>query len=89
MSKWRRNKSLTRRWQRNFLINRFGAICILCGKPFKSMKDMTFDHILPVSKGGLDEISNYGLAHLECNNLKSDMTMEEFQKFQKGGELVE
>lgn len=89
MSKWRRNRSLTRRWQRNHLVNKYGAVCYLCGEPFKSMKDITFDHHIPVSKGGIDLLENYRLAHLECNMLKADMTPEEFEEFQKGGALVE
>jgi len=89
MGKWRRNRSLTRRWQRNHLINKFGANCYICLKPILSMKDITFDHIIPVSKGGLDEIDNYGLAHHDCNQMKGSMTKEEFDAFQKGGELVE
>lgn len=89
MGKWRRNKSLTRRWQRASLINKYGAKCYLCGLPFKSMKDITFDHWLPFSKGGIDELDNYRLAHLECNQEKSNMTPEEFAEFQKGGILVE
>lgn len=89
MGKWRRNKSLTRRWQRNALIQKYGAKCYLCDKPFKSMSDITFDHRLPVSRGGIDELNNYGLAHLDCNQLKNDMTIDEFLEFQKGGELVE
>ena len=89
MGKWRRNKSLTRRWQRNHLIQRYGAKCHYCDLPFASMKDITFDHHIPISKGGLDEIENYRLAHFRCNQTKGDMTPEEFQVFQKGGELVE
>lgn len=53
------------------------------------MKDITFDHIIPMSKGGLDEIDNFQLAHFECNQTKADMTPEEFTEFQKGGRLVE
>ncbi len=89
MGKWRRNKSLTRRWQRGALINKFGAVCYLCGLPFRSMKDITFDHWLPFSKGGMDELENYRLAHSECNQEKGNMTPEEFEEFQKGGKLVE
>lgn len=89
MGKWNRNKSNTRRWQRDHLINKFGAVCQICTKPFLSMKDITFDHIVPISKGGLDEISNFQLAHFHCNQTKNDMTMEEFLEFQKGGKLVE
>lgn len=89
MGKWRRNKSLTRRWQKNALINKYGAQCYICNLPFKSMKEITIDHRVPVSKGGLDELDNYGLAHYECNQTKGSMTPEEFEIFQKGGELVE
>lgn len=89
MSKWNRNKSKTRRWQRNHLISKYGGKCAICGKAFESMKDITFDHIIPMSKGGDDTIDNYQLAHFACNQLKNDMTPEEFQIFQKGGEKVE
>lgn len=89
MSKWRRNKSLTKRWQKNHLINKYGGICYICGEPFKSKKDITIDHYLPISRGGFDELENYRLAHLECNQMKSGMTIEEFRIFQRGGELVE
>lgn len=89
MGKWRRNKSKTRRWQRSQLINRYGAVCFYCDLIFEKMKDITFDHYIPRSKGGLDELENLRLAHLHCNRLKADMTPEEFAIFQKGGELVE
>lgn len=64
-------------------------MCFYDGLPFESMKDITFDHYIPISKGGLDEIENYRLAHYRCNMLKGSMTPEEFTIFQKGGELVE
>ena len=53
------------------------------------MKDITFDHIIPISKGGDDLLENYQLAHYHCNQIKNDMTPEEFVIFQKGGEKVE
>lgn len=89
MGKWRRNKSLTKRWQKDHLIKKHGAVCYLCGIQFESKKDITLDHVLPVSKGGFDELSNYGLAHYECNQMKNDMTIEEFREFQQGGKYVE
>lgn len=89
MGKWNRNKSKTRRWQRNHLIARHGSICQICKKPFEKMRDITFDHIVPVSQGGDDAIENLQLAHFKCNQLKDDMTPREFQIFQQGGELVE
>lgn len=89
MGKWRRNKSLRRRWERNQLIARYGATCFYCTIPFEKMKEITFDHYLPVSKGGFDELENYRLAHYRCNQLKGSMTAEEFDIFQRGGENVE
>lgn len=53
------------------------------------MKDITFDHIIPMSKGGDDYLENYQLAHFACNQLKNDMTPDEFKIFQQGGVLVE
>lgn len=89
MGKWKRNRSNKRRWERNHLINKYGAICALCGEKIEKMKDITIDHIIPISKGGDSTIENYQLAHLACNQTKADMTPEEFIIFQKGGELVE
>ncbi len=88
MGKWRRNKSLTRRWQRNHLINKHGNFCYYCGNSFESIKDITFDHWIPISKGGLDLLENYRLAHFVCNQLKADMTPEEYREFQDNNSLV-
>ena len=84
MAKWRRQKSLPRIWQRKHLLAKYGNTCYLCGKPIEQMKDITIDHWEPVSKGGLDDIGNYRLAHYACNHLKADLTPEEFVEFQKG-----
>lgn len=89
MGKWRRNKSLKRRWERNHLIRKYGAVCHVCEESFKKMRDITIDHHVPLSLGGLDVIENLRLAHFRCNLAKADMTPEEFEIFQKGGELVE
>jgi 5-methylcytosine-specific restriction endonuclease McrA len=84
MGKWKRAKSLTRRWQRNHLVNKHGAICGICKEPFESMKDITIDHIEPLAKGGADTPDNYQLAHYECNQLKGSLSLEEFEQFQEG-----
>lgn len=84
MSKWKRVKSLPRRWQRNHLVNKYGAICYLCKKSILTAKDITFDHWVPLSKNGIDDLENYRLAHESCNHLKADLTPEEFMEFQNG-----
>lgn len=89
MGKWRRNLSLPRRWQKSHLIKKYGNICSVCEEPFLNKKEITIDHVIPESKGGLDVIENMKLAHDRCNQLKGNMTPEEFVIFQRGGELVE
>lgn len=84
MGKWKRNKSLPRRWQRNHLITKYGCVCHLCHQPIQKMHEITFDHWEPLSKGGADTLDNYRLAHEGCNQLKADMTPEEFSDFQLG-----
>lgn len=56
------------------LMARDGQTCGICGKPlnrkladFESPEYVTFDHIVPVSSGGTDELNNLRLAHLSCN----------------------
>lgn len=84
MGKWRRNLSKPRRWQKNHLIAKYGAICYLCGEMFKKSKDITIDHWIPLSKGGEDNVTNYRLACKICNKIKADMTPEQFREFQSG-----
>lgn len=84
MGKWKRTKSLSRRWQRNHLIQKYGANCYLCKRPFASLKDVTVDHWEPLSKGGTDTLDNYRPAHDGCNQLKRDMAPEQYVEFQAG-----
>lgn len=84
MGKWKRNKSLPRRWQRSHLIAKYGNSCYLCAKPINQMRQITFDHWQPLSKAGSDTLDNYRLAHEGCNQLKGAMTPDEFRDFQLG-----
>jgi 5-methylcytosine-specific restriction endonuclease McrA len=53
-------------------------VCQLCGQPVDSSlsgrcaEGPTVDHILPISKGGLDNLENLQLAHRECNARKGN-----------------
>lgn len=82
MSKWRRKRSLPKRWNRNRLLDKFGGCCGLCKKAFEKMKDVTIDHIIPLSKGGPDVFENMQPAHEQCNQMKRDMSPEEFREYQ-------
>lgn len=57
------------------LMARDGEKCMICGTELsRKVKDhddrqyITFDHIVPRSKGGTGHYSNLRLAHQQCNN---------------------
>ena len=56
------------------------GLCAYCGR-HRNIKYMTIDHIIPISKGGTDEISNLQCTCKACNNLKEDMFPSEFTDF--------
>lgn len=58
--------------KRNILI-RDNFTCQYCG----SKKNLTIDHILPVSRGGENTWKNMVAACNSCNNVKADRTPEE------------
>ena len=51
------------------LRKRDGDNCYLCGL-FLSVHEMTFDHIVPLVRGGEHTASNLRLAHRSCNSRK-------------------
>ena len=50
--------------------------CQYCGDPFPA-KELTFDHVMPRSRGGLTEWSNVVAACSPCNLHKANLTPEE------------
>ena len=58
-------------WQA--ILERDNHRCIYCG----STEDLQMDHIIPVSKGGRDTITNVAVACATCNHKKFNKTVEE------------
>lgn len=53
--------------------------CYLTGTPIDIEKDdYCLDHIIPVSKGGTNDLSNLGITIPSVNYAKSDLTVDEF-----------
>src|SRR5579859_3997505 len=68
----------------NELVATWGWRCYYCGIPVhecvKAEPDqLTEDHLVPLSRGGVDFIWNIVPACLRCNQLKGALTAEEFQ----------
>lgn len=57
-------------------------LCAYCNYNLKALEysKIHIDHIIPISKGGKDDPSNFAVVCSDCNTLKSDLTMEEFLK---------
>lgn len=60
--------------------DRQGGLCAYCGR-HRNIKYMTVDHIIPLSKGGTDDIDNLQCTCKMCNYLKGDMLPSEFTAF--------
>lgn len=53
---------------RKSVFDKYGEICLACG----ATENITIDHVIPVSKGGRNDISNYQPLCKSCNSKKMD-----------------
>lgn len=53
--------------QKRELLIRDGKCCFYCGKPL--LDDITLEHLIPLTAGGLNLLSNMVLAHEYCNSI--------------------
>jgi 5-methylcytosine-specific restriction endonuclease McrA len=67
-------------WQEKF--KRAGYMCHYCGKELYD-RNVTKDHIIPLSRGGSNYISNIVPACQPCNSSKGSRTAFEFLKYLK------
>lgn len=59
--------------------------CKECNKSKKTHNiALEIDHIMPVSKGGTDEINNLQTLCYNCNRNKSDLIIQNFNKIENG-----
>ena len=57
--------------------DRLGNKCVICG----STENITIDHIVPITKGGTNDIDNLQPLCKSCNSSKNNKTMEEFLRY--------
>lgn len=79
-----------REWNRKVLLNKFNSCCAHCGDQVNLIHDdpkqATIDHIVPLSRGGLDNIRNMQLLCNECNQAKGNQLEQEItDAFQTSG----
>lgn len=70
-----------RRWAKRTLMTKQAGICALCGEQMRlaagAPDEATFDHIVPVSRGGTDKITNLQLACRRCNEARGNTSLKE------------
>ena len=90
VSRFRENKIRRKEFNPVEVIELYGSDCDICKEPidlnaprhskdFGWKKGLHIDHVIPLSKGGVDEISNVRPVHAACNLKKSnaDVTLSE------------
>lgn len=55
--------------------------CVLCGKLITSVKELSVEHIKPISRGGSDDDTNLYPSHKKCNFEKGNMTLREYVNY--------
>lgn len=55
--------------------HRYGDKCLECGKPSTEVK-LVFEHVLPISKGGMTTIENYQSFCASCNSKKRSKVID-------------
>lgn len=64
-------------------------VCYYCGKEIIFSKDLTVDHLIPVSRGGKTVEENLAICCYQCNQEKANMTEEEYKLYlNKKDELI-
>lgn len=79
ISKVKRGRNWIPKAVRSEVYDRDQCICQYCHKKVIPSK-LTIEHVIPVSKGGIDDIINYITVCRSCNSSKKDKSLVEFIK---------
>ena len=66
---------------KRMVLERDGHHCVYCSKGVSNF-DLTFDHLIPIVRGGKDSVHNLVVCCRNCNNRKATLTLQEFAKIQ-------
>jgi len=58
----------------------FPTECFYCGIEIPTKHQHTYDHIIPLSEGGANHISNLVDCCFKCNQLKANKSVDDFEK---------
>lgn len=60
--------------------------CVLCGKPITDVKELTTEHLTPLSRGGTSKDWNIYPCHFSCNQEKGNRTLREWAVYLRAKE---
>lgn len=69
------------------IFERDGDVCYLCEQRIY-YPTATIDHVVPLAKGGADDMSNYRLVHPLCNIQKGNMTVDQYLQAKEKAKTV-
>lgn len=70
---YRRKVERVPKYARQYMTELFGGICAYCDSPAE-----TWDHVLPVTKGGITEAGNILPACIRCNSSKKNHELDQW-----------
>jgi hypothetical protein len=62
--------------------------CQYCGRRFTGFKQMTVDHVIPISRGGGHTVGNIAIVCYDCNHDKGGLTKVEFMGESRRWEMI-
>ncbi len=62
---------------KRLVLDKYNGVCPLCGEAIQD-NDVSIDHIIPLSRGGTNDLDNLRPTHAICNRMKNNYTDDEF-----------